>query len=307
MSECEKKWRYLRDKYVKERRRLIDETKATGKEVKSNWQHFESMEFLSTHLRLASNNNISVDRNSLATIDDDDSLKLSGDSPTMPMMSPHHQLSTDSNIKQEMSLQPPTNEWTATNTTTEPDKHNYQPGHSSSSELYQHSASSLIPPPPSYPSSLFGRPVAPSLSHNPLWAMWANSMHQATQHLNNLNSVRSVGNQPVLPSTSVSSPQEVQPERPASHKTDQAEEQSRPNKRKLSEDRPEINVQLSLKDIQPAQKYTEYHFCLSLAQMMEHVPMDRRPELKIKLIQMINESVNSYDSPTNSSSEPVIV
>lgn len=301
MGECEKKWRYLRDKYVKERRRLLDETKSTGKEAKSNWPYYESMEFLSSHLRLPCNNGSSntADRLSLTNGDDEDSLKYSGDSPTTSMVSPQHN-PNDSSVKQEMmsQSQQPT-EWPTT--TTQTDKQPYHSPHTSS-ELLNNISNSLISP-TSYSSALFGRSATPAFTHNPLWAMWANNMQQASQHLNN---IRAASSQQLYSSVSTSTPHEMSAEQSA-ERPEQAEEQRRGKRKRQHSDGQDINIQLSLKDIQPAEKYTEYHFCLSLAQMMENVPPNRRPELKVRLIQSINEAASNHQNTSTVSEEHINV
>lgn len=269
---------------MKERRRLLDESKSTGKETKSNWPYYDSMEFLSSHLRLPCNNAGSAntaDRFSLTNGEDEDSLKYSGDSPTTSLVSPPNN-PNDSGIKQEMTTQSQATEWPTS--TSQVDKQSYS-STQVNSEILNNNNSVLNPT--NYPSAFFGRPAAPAFTHNPLWAMWANNMQQASQHLNN---IRAASNQQMHSSATTSSPHQMIAEQPP-NQTEQREEESRRGKRKRRQsDGQDINIQLSLKDIQPAERYSEYHFCLSLAQMMEDVPPNRRPDLKVRLIQAITEA-----------------
>lgn len=279
VTECEKKWRYLRDKYVKERRRLIDETKATGREAKSNWQHYESMEFLATHLRLPVNG--SAERSSSIQLEEEESRQFSEGSPNASMLSPPT-LTDIANIKNELENRTQS----LANWPTPPEIEKVR-------SQEQGDPFKPLAPPPHYPGFI-NRPSAPAaaaaFTHHPLWAMWSNSIAQAQaqaqhqqQHLNNLNSQQkppisgSASNPASPPVSDIAVCNDVESEPP------------KPKKAKKSSQ--DVNINVSIKDFAvPAEKYSEYHFCMSLAQMMDSVPANQRPDLKIKLIQMVTSN-----------------
>ncbi|XP_067936491.1 uncharacterized protein [Watersipora subatra] len=270
VTECEKKWRYLRDKYVKERRRLIDESKSIGREAKSNWQHYESMEFLSTHLRLPINGS---GRSSSLPLDDDELQHYSEDSPPSNILSPQNTADVSMTTpKVELdNRQNSLNSWSMPSDIDKP--------RADQSEQFK-----PLAPPPHYPGLLSRAPAPPAFAHHPLWAMWSNSLAQAQaqqhQHIQNLS------NGERQPTASASIPSPAVSELAGCNDTE-----SEPSAKRQKRGAQDVNINVSLKDlVVPAEKYSEYHFCISLAQMMESVPMNHRADLKIKLIQMVTSS-----------------
>lgn len=254
----------------------MDEAKVSGKDVKSSWQHYESMEFLSAHLRLPSNNN--SERPTSTYGDDEDSQRFLEDSPqSSSLLSPIN----DQHIhKPEATSNHRTHSWSAL-----PDSSQYKSADNSglSSDIFQPAA--LQPTVPSY-SSLFNRHLAPPFAQHPLWTMWANGLQQA-QHMQQQQKLQTQTTSPLTgdSATAVKAEQE----------TNLSDEEPQRKKAKTTDSK-EINIQLSLKDIHPAEKYAEYHFCLSLAQMMERIPINQRPELKIKLIRQVSEALSLIES-----------
>ena len=280
VTECEKKWRYLRDKYVKERRRLIEETKTTGRESKSNWQHYEPMEFLATHLRLPSNSRDGGGSraDSMNTMDDDDGQRYSDGSPNGLLSPPSSLLADMPGIKSEHA-------WANQDTTDQ-----FKP-------LFA---------PPQYPMV---RALGPSFTQNPLWAaMWSSSLAQAQVQQQQAAAAAAVAAQQLSSSAgsaTASQREAADSENPSTTAAtagsevnvcddlppaESGEMSAEPPVKKLKTPQ-EVSINVSIKDILlPAEKYSEYHFCVSLAQMMENVPPENRADLKIKLIQMITSS-----------------
>jgi len=257
VTECEKKWRYLRDKFVKERRRLLDECKAAGREplsIKSNWQHYDAMNFIAQHLRLPSNTNGAPSEDG----------KISEDqlSPPNSLQSP---LETSEFKTEKTSAEiwhPPTS-----------DRRTSQEYH------------------PALPPPYFNRLTAPPLSYpaNPLWAMWTNgAMRTPLPQSVPAETTRSQSLSPQLSPDS--------DKRAADTDSDQPKKRIRVTK--------DVNINLSIRDIESVDpKYSEYHFCVSLAQMMERVPPSARVDLKIKLMREVAESIVHVSASVPSSTD----
>lgn len=278
VTECEKKWRYLRDKYVKERRRLIDESKSAGRDAKSNWQHYESMEFLATHLRLPANG---TGRSSSVglQLEDDESQRYSEGSPTNVLSPP---VLPDLTAKIELdSRSQHINSWSMPASDIDKTR-NTEPGE----------FKPLVPP-PHYPGLLNRAPAPPTFTHHPLWAMWSNSIAQAQQQ----QQLQNLSNSQRHPVSSVSNPSP-----PASDVAVCNDTELEPPTKKPRLTHQDVNINVSIKDLTiPAERYSEYHFCVSLAQMMESVPVNQRPDLKIKLIQMVTANYPQKDNRSEGS------
>lgn len=268
---------------MKERRRLLDEMRLSGREVKSSWQHYESMEFLANHLRLPSNGTDRGSSNNQPLLEDDDSAVLRSDiSPTsVAMMSPASLADQHNNMKQEAmrSQNIPPQPWS-----TNGDTDRLPARLAEGVDSFPQSAAV----PPIYPN-FFNRPNAPAFAPHPLLAMWANGLHQANQQLTN--------QRPPLQTSTISNGS------PNSEHSSSHDHEHDSSSRKRKKTNPNIDVTVSLKDMQPAEKYSEYHFCVSLAQMMEQVPASQRSELKIKLIQTVSSFLS--EGRTASSEQPV--
>lgn len=270
---------------MKERRRLIDETKTTGREVKSNWQHFESMEFLATHLRLPINGS---GRSSSVQLTDDDEQRYSEGSPPNQILSPPS-LPDLSVTKTELDNKPANiNTWSLPSD-------NDKPRSTESTEQFK-----PLAPPPHYPGLLNRVTAPPPFPHHSLWAMWSNSIAQAhaqQQQQQQQQQLQTLNNNQRPPESTTSHPSPAVSDVAVCNEADS--EPPTKKKRRLSQD---VNINVSIKDLAvPEEKYSEYHFCISLAQMMESVPAAQRPDLKIKLIQLITANAPPRDNHSEGS------
>lgn len=269
VTECEKKWRYLRDKFVKERRRLLEETKTTGRDAKSSWQHYESMQFLATHLRLPSNSSAGSESRSNG---EGDSQRYSDGSPQPGdvMSPPAHHNADIPEIKHEQSWPPA------------PDV----------SEQFK-----TLFSPPQYPGFLANRP-ATAFTQHPLWAMWSNSLAQVQAQQQQQAAAAAAVAQQQLSDMAAANQQQTEIDNPVSPSVSEiavcndVSETSEPPVKKPKQQQ-EVNINVSIKDMMiPAERFSEYHFCVSLAEMMEHVPRQHRASLKIKLMQLVTSNSN---------------
>lgn len=233
------------------------------------------MEFLATHLRLPSNSRDGGSRAECLTNGEDEDVQPYSDGSPNGILSPPSSLPTElPTIKSEQS-------WTNQDINDQ-----FKP-------LFT---------PPQYPGFLANRTLGPPFTQNPLLAMWSNSLaqmqaQQQQQQVAAVAAAAAAQQQLNGSSTTSTSHREMDTDNRCSpamsevavcDDTSTVEEQSSGPPAKIPKTQQEVSINVSIKDMMiPAEKYSEYHFCVSLAQMMENVPLEHRADLKIELIQMI--------------------